>query len=193
MPISRPLCRAPRLGAALAAAGLLAVAFTGCTPGAALISTPTPTVASPVFASDEEALAAAVAAYEAYAAASQQITDEGGEGPDRIDPFVTPSFAETVHAEFADFREAGNHYRGTITADTESLVEWYQSGNSASASIYLCRDVSRVRVFDPEDKDITPPDRQERVPTQVFVLSKTDSPTTLLVDGIEKWSGDNFC
>ncbi len=97
MPISRLKRRAPRrLGAALAAVGALALVLTGCVGSPAPTQSPTPTEAAPIFASDEEALAAAVEAYEAL---SQQrrtkITDDGGAEPERIDPFVTDRLCAT--------------------------------------------------------------------------------------------------
>ncbi|WP_344296702.1 hypothetical protein [Agromyces neolithicus] len=194
MPISPPKRRAPRrLGAALAAAGTLALVLTGCVGTPEPTSTPTPTEEAPIFASDEEALAAAVKAYELYAAASQQITDDGGTEPERIDPFVTPSFAVALHEEFAAFQESGVHSQGKITADHESLVEWSQEGGAVSASIYLCRDVSEVRAIGPDGVDVTPEDRADRVPSQAFFVSDAKRASTLLVDRIETWTGDDFC
>ena len=194
MPTSRLTRRAPRrIGAALAAIGALALVLMGCVGSPTPTQSPTPTEAVPIFASDEEALAAALKAYELYAAASQEITDDGGAEPERIDPFVTEAFAETLYEEFAVFRESGTRYEGTITSDRESLVEWDQTGDLATASMYLCRDVSGVRVFDVDGVDVTPANRDERVPTHLFLVSAFNNPTTLLVDGIEKWSGDDFC
>ncbi len=88
MPTSR-LKRRPsrRLGAALAAAGALALVLTGCVGGATPTSSPTPTEAAPIFASDEEALAAAVSAYELYLMASAEDHKDGGRAsPERIEP-----------------------------------------------------------------------------------------------------------
>ena len=60
MPISRPKRRPLRRpGAALVAAGALALMLTGCVGAPGATPTPTPTEAAPIFASDEEALAAA--------------------------------------------------------------------------------------------------------------------------------------
>ena len=86
MPISRPKRRAPRrLGAALAAAGALALVLTGCVGSPAPTPSPTPTEAAPIFASDEEALAAAVKAYELYTrSVASQVTDDGGVEPERV-------------------------------------------------------------------------------------------------------------
>ena len=66
-----------------------ALVLTGCTappPHTVAVSSPT---ATPVFASDEEALAAAVEAYEKYLAVSDQIAQEGGAGADSFADVVT--------------------------------------------------------------------------------------------------------
>ena len=60
----------------------LAACSTGGTP---LPPAPSPSV-TPVFASDEEALAAAKDAYTAYLKVSDQILVDGGANPDRIAP-----------------------------------------------------------------------------------------------------------
>ena len=74
MPDARPRRLTPRVAALLGSAGVLALALSGC----AGAPTPTPTPpssasAAPIFASDEEALAAAEAAYERYRATSVAI------------------------------------------------------------------------------------------------------------------------
>ena len=69
MPDARPRRLTPRVAAMLGSAGVLAVALSGCAGAPAASSTPPPTAsasAAPIFASDEEALAAAEAAYEGY-------------------------------------------------------------------------------------------------------------------------------
>jgi hypothetical protein len=191
MSISRPIATAL---AAAGLAGVLVFGLSACSPEPAPKPSPTPSAsAEPIFASDEEALAAAVKAYEAYAEVSDAITADGGDRPERIDPFVTPEFAKAAHDEFAAFEAAGVSSKGAISIDTVSLVQHSERDEVAKVSIYLCRDVSETALLGPDSQDITPTDRQERVPSKAdFVSSETGSPE-LRVDGIEKWSGDNFC
>ena len=72
-----PLIRTARgrVAASAAAGVLVALLLGGCTGTPAPTASPTPSAsaAEPVFASDEEALAAAVEAYEKYRAASALI------------------------------------------------------------------------------------------------------------------------
>jgi hypothetical protein len=178
-----------------AAATALACLLSGCSADADPSPTadPTATEAAPIFASDEEALAAAVAAYEAYAAASNAVATDGGSNPERIAPFVTDAFYLSADEEFAALREVEGRLEGTITYDTTSVIERSQTGQLARLSIYLCRDVSQVRAISADGTDVTPADRPERVPSVADFISSQGDPSVLLVNGIEQWSGDDFC
>jgi hypothetical protein len=184
-----------RAGAAAVAAASVALLLGGCVgvPGA----TPTPTAApspspEPTFASDEEALAAAEAAYEEFEAMSLQIASESGAYPERVEALVTPDYAAELHPEFAKYAELGIRAAGDVSLDTFSLVEHSQSTEGTEVAIYVCRDVSGVRVLDSTGSDVTPADRDDRTPLVASLLA-ADSNRTLLVDGVELWSGDDFC
>ena len=60
-----------------------ALLLSGCLPQQPTATPPPEATAAPIFASDEEALAAATAAYAAYLAMSDQILKDGGKDPDR--------------------------------------------------------------------------------------------------------------
>ncbi|WP_136709496.1 hypothetical protein [Agromyces sp. H66] len=183
-----------RHGVAIAAAGMFALTLSGCT--GAPESTPTPSApasADPVFASDEEALAAAVAAYEEYRAASAAVSMDGGADADRVLPYVSERFAPQVLEEFSALQTAGLRLVGSISVDTTSLAGWSALDGSAEVSIYLCRDVSGARAVNVNGDDVTPDDRDDRVPLQAHLISDTSDPRLLVVDGVEQWSGDDFC
>ena len=195
MSLSRLMRRSrPRVGAALAAAGALALLLSGCT-GDAPAPSPSPSAdaAEPIFASDEEALAAAVKAYELYREASAEISARGGEDAESIRPFVTPNHAETMLNEFAALQEAGLRLVGTTSMGTSSLAEVSQTEGVAEVSIYLCRDVGEARVFDAESVDVTPVDRDDRTPLQAFLMSAEKGSPVLVVDEVIVWSGADFC
>jgi len=186
----------PRVSALAAAglAGVLVLALSACTPEPEPEPTPTATAsAAPIFASDEEALAAAVKAYEAYSKASAEVAARGGEGADSIDPFVSARFRDSVHDEMAALAESGGRLKGQLSIDTTSLVSLEEDGDAVSVSIYLCRDVSDVRAISSDGTDVTPAERQVRIPTQAFFVSVPNEPAHLVIDGIDKWSGDDFC
>lgn len=195
MPISRPRRSAPRrLAAAVATAGALALALSGC------VGAPAPTAttsasssAEPIFASDEEALVAAEAAYEAYRAASAQITADGGADPNRIDSTVTPDYAASLHDEFETIDELGLRMVGSSRVEQVKLADAAYEDAPAEVSIYLCRDVTEVRIIGPDGADVTPADRDNRTPIQAFLVSAADDERRLVVDKVELWSGNNFC
>ncbi|WP_438853848.1 hypothetical protein [Agromyces sp. M3QZ16-3] len=176
---------------------LVALALTGAVLGLAACAAPTPSATPsqpatdaaevPLFASDEEALAAAVEAYEAYLAVSDSITSDLGVDSTRIREVATPEFADFSEDDFAAFRDAGLRTEGSSTVDSPKLA----TSSSNRVTFYACQDVSAVRLFNGSDEDVTPADRETRVALVInAVASHGDA---LLIDGNEVWSGDNFC
>ncbi|MGW9629121.1 hypothetical protein ACWGST_00285 [Agromyces sp. NPDC055520] len=196
LPRLAPRRQRDRLGIALAAAGAIALLMSGCT-GADPAPSPSPSpsadAAGPIFASDEEALAAAVEAYEAYREVSDTILIQGGEEADRIDTVVTTEFAPKLHEEYAAIEDLGLSSSGPSSFDTTSLVEWRTVDGVAEVSIYLCRDVSGSRVIDANGTDVTPAQRPDRIASQAFMVSAPGEPALLIVSGVNAWSGDDFC
>lgn len=194
MPDARPRRLTPRVSAMLGSAGVLALVMSGCSGAPAPVPGPPASAsAAPIFASDEEALAAAEAAYERYSAASAMISADGGVEPERIDSTVTSEYAQTLHAEFSALANAELRITGRTKNDSISLAEWSAVGPSALVTIYLCRDVTDVRVIDSVGADVTPADRESRIPSQAFLVSASESPSSLIVDGVERWPGVDFC
>lgn len=184
----------PRLGGAVAIAALVVGLLSGCLGSPAPTASPTPSAAAdPVFASDEEALAAAVAAYEAYRAASAEISMDGGTDANRIRRYVSERFASTVLDEFAALKAEGLRMLGTTAIDTTSLASWSSIDGTTEVSIYLCRDVSGARAVNASGEDVTPDGRDDRVPLQAHLVSDDEDPHVLVVDGVEQWPGDDFC
>jgi hypothetical protein len=183
-----------RIGAAVAVAGVMALALSGCVGAPA--PTPTPTVspsAEPIFASDEEALAAAEAAYAAYLRKADEIGSRGGTNPDDIRDVVAPAYASELIASFDRLGERGLHTVGATSFDGARLADYSLDSPSAEVTIYVCLDVSGVRVVGGDGADVTPIDRILRAPLQAHFVSSSDSPMTLLPSGSEAWTGDDFC
>jgi hypothetical protein len=185
---------ARRSVAALAAAGVLAVVLVGCTGTPAPSPTPAPSTsaAAPIFASDEEALAAAEEAYQMFEAVSHQIATDGGEGPQRVESIATSRFLPHLLDEFDQYREHGLRIEGESSVDSIRLAEHTEGPDGAHVSIYLCQDVSSVRVLDAAGTDVTPTDRPNRTPLIAFLIAASPE-NQLLVDNVELWSGDDFC
>lgn len=153
---------------ALAAVAVLGLA--GCVGGEPLPTLPPTPTATPLFASEEEALAAAEDAYEAYLEMSNLISSEGGADPERI---ATVAVDEIYASSLEGF-------------ETLRQNEWRSDGESVLASIdlqfadldansgedivaaYVCVDYSRVDVLDRDGASVVSPERPDVQAFEVF-------------------------
>lgn len=195
MPISHPrLAARGRVGAVAGVAGAIALLLTGCVGASEPTPTPTPTdvTIAPIFATDEEALAAAVSAYEAYLQVSADIGEDGGQDSDRVLDVVTSEYADEVVADFDAMAAQGLRVTGSNTIDTTSIVSSYQHDGTVNVVIYGCVGVGTTRVLDEDGTDLTPAERDERVPL-VLSFESTGSMSRLVLSGSDAWTGDDFC
>ncbi|MBX3309754.1 MAG: hypothetical protein KF739_04880 [Cryobacterium sp.] len=184
----------PRPAATFAAGLAVVLLLAGCVPPDPIITPEPGPGATPVFASDEEALAAATDAYAKYLKVSDEISADGGSAPERLAPLVTPKQLVTETDAFADLSKSGSTTKGVSAFEVFQLQRYEDLGDgSASVSIYVCLDVGNVRVIDKSGVDVTPSNRVDRVPLEVDFLVKSDRPGTLLVDRSEAWTGQDFC
>ncbi|MDQ1527959.1 MAG: hypothetical protein QOG18_2572, partial [Microbacteriaceae bacterium] len=109
----------------------------------------------PVFESDAAALAAATKAYAAYLAMSDTISQEGGANPERLASLVTPDILKEQVDQFHQLQARGFVAHGSSEFDTVSLQHLTSSvGGEEEIYLYLCLDVSKVRVLDSARKDV---------------------------------------
>ena len=179
----------------LAIATLIACSVAGCLP---LDPAPLPTIAptgTPLFSSDEEALAAAAEAYGAYLAVSDQIAQEGGANPDRLAAVVGPELAAIEKAGYSELQNAGlrtvgstNFFGATLQRfDTES-----PDGRDVVA-VYLCSDVSGVDVLDAAGNSVVSPNRPALTPFEVAFDLAGGGVMTLVVSRKEPWPESGVC
>ena len=186
--------RTPRRVVALLLAGATLASLAACAPAApAATNAPTDSpdaTEAPIFASDEEALAAAVAAYERYLDAEQRIVESAHVEVDSIAGTTTPAFADELIAQYETLRESSLRLSGRGQIDSERIAEFGVGESGFYATMYACSDVSGVQVMNSSGDDVTP-ERAERVP--VVIEFEGTAKDTLLVAGSSKWSGDDFC
>lgn len=155
---------------------------------------PSPT-AEPIFASDEEALAAAEEAYAAYLAVSDQILSEGGANPERLREVATESVYQYELTGFENYQSANKHSVGSTLFDTVSLQSVDLSGYSVSGAviIYACEDYSQTDVLDAQGISLVAEERKTRWPVTVAFDLTGSSTSPLIVSLIEDWTGEDFC
>jgi len=180
-----------RLAATLALASALLLA--GCTSdGPIVLPGPAPTTA-PVFATDEDALAAAEVAYGEYLKASDAITAKNGADPNTIGEYVDSDYLPEVLDVFEGYRADGLTTRGSIAYDSLELQQHNDTlTGPVIVAFYVCLDVTEARLFDSKGNDVTPPGRDDRVPLEVTMQSD-ERTSELLLKSSEVWTGADFC
>lgn len=177
------------LRSAVAVLAVLLVA--GCVPGEPVITPEPDPGVTPVFASDEEALAAATEAYARYLEVSDQITAEGGANPERLEPYVTPEQWAEELAGMKEWSDSGNMSVGASTFDRVTLQQYTSDPDLYQLTVYLCVDVSAVKVLDSTGSDVTRDDRINRYPLEVGF--EASAPDDVLIARSEVWLDASYC
>ncbi len=168
--------------ATLTAIAALAIALTGCaqTPVERMhLPHPTPTAA---FASEEEALAAAVETYGRYVLVGDEVGRNGGEGAERMAEVVTGDFLDGAIEGFAKWVDKGWHQVGERTF--RDVVLQQASVSRGEVVVYLCDDVSAIDVVDRLGVSVVSPDRPDTNHMQVEFGTVDGS---LRLTGRQRW------
>lgn len=144
----------------------------------------TPT-AEPVFASDEEALAAAKDAYRKYLAVLDAILAEGGVNGERL---LDVASSDVLAQEEPGFRDLqSRHLRGSgSTATTVTL----QSADLMAGEVvaYACDDISSTDILDADGNSVVGGPRTTRFAYEVAMGGRP-----LIVQSRLPWSGSGVC
>jgi hypothetical protein len=156
------------VGAAAVVLGMLALS--GCGGGDPLPTLPPTPSTTPVFASEEEALAAAEDAYAAYLEMSNLISSEGGVNPERIEPYAVRTLLESALSGFETLREKNWHTTGTTTIHS-SMLQYADlnavEGESVVAA-YICEDYAALDVVDESGTSVVSSERPDLQAFEVF-------------------------
>lgn len=177
-----------RLTVALAPLAVLAM-LSGCVTSEPMPDPPPTPDVQPVFASDEEALAAAEEAYRAYSSAADAILADSGDGADRLEGLATRELIEEQSAGFALFRDKGWRAVGTTKLENFTLQQ-VVAGSPTTVIIYVCSDVSDVDVVDAAGRSQVAPSRPART---AFEARLTHDGQKLLVAADDPWTGGGVC
>lgn len=147
---------------ALALPLLLVLTLAGCG------SPPLPrALGSPsVFASADEALAAAIAAYDRALVVSDAVGQAGGEGAERFRDVAVGQYLEGSIAGFGSWADDGFSQIGFSRFRDVQLMR-LKAGPRGAVVVELCHDVTQVDVVDKDGRSIVPPDRDDTLHLEV--------------------------
>ncbi|MGK9147691.1 hypothetical protein KXS11_08715 [Plantibacter flavus] len=183
-----------RWSRATAPLALSLFALTACTGGEITPPTPTSTT-EPVFANEEEALAATVATYQAYLDVANQILHDGGSNPERIDAVVSAEVADIERESFARMLDRGFHTVGDIVLSEPKLREYYKHPDALGvvAQMFACEVISGVDVQTADGISQVPEGRPEAVGFNVSIGLTSSAPQAFTITAKEAEEGDSSC
>jgi hypothetical protein len=156
-----------RTHAPLALLVALTLALTGCggvdKRGHKSDAAHSPTAA---FASEEEALAAAVDVYDRLTVLGDEIARAGGEGAERLEEVATGEFLAGSVEGFNEYPDRGVHQIG-YTTYRDPVLQQYGPGPESAVIIYICEDVSNLMIVDESGTSVVAADRPDSFYLQV--------------------------
>lgn len=172
----------------LVSAVAVAVLLVGCVPKTEVVNpAPQPSV-TPPFASDEEALAAAVEAYARYLKVTDEILQGGGRDPSLASTVMTGEFLELSLDSFKDAQDDGWYTTGYATFDQPRLQQYDQySDGTGIVLIYVCEDISGVIIYSHGAAQVSDPETSKRS-TYLITFDMAGRTGSLLVSNVELWS-----
>jgi hypothetical protein len=147
-----------------------------------------------LFASDEEALAAAEEAYREYQHVSDAILIDGGADPERLLEVATQAQYEYEKAGYDKILAANERGVGASKFDSMKL---YKTDEDSAAShspvlaVTVCDDYSDVEILDKAGNSVVSPDRPDRFP-RIASFVQTEN-AKLQVASVTEWGGETFC
>ena len=190
--------RSARLAALLAVTALAAGTLTACVPepdpdpAPRWTASASPEVAEPLFASDEEALAAAEAAYAEYQRLVDVASTSGGVETAGLDVVSDGAALERALADAEDFREAQIHSTGATSFTVHKAQSLkYESSEGTELRIYVCDDVSAAGLWASNGDSLVDQEGSPLIPFEITVAFVARKGLVL----VEKnyWKGTDFC
>lgn len=174
----------PRIsGAALA----VALVLSGCVPTTSPASPAPRPSATPIFATEAEALTAATEAYAAYVRVSDEIFIDGGINADRLKTVAAGKQLKINMEGFAQARAKNYRSSGGTTFDRVTLQSFAPSQKDTFVQIYVCDDVTLVNVFNSSGESVVSASRPDRAGYQVTFSYSKKSTHHLLLSDKESW------
>ncbi len=164
----------------------------GCVPSEPNVTPVPEPSATPIFASDEEALAAATDAYAKYLEVSDAIFANGGEGADALSEVLAGDQLQIENDGFVQVQTNGWHSIGSTKFDQVVLQQFDPTSNGASIVVaYLCEDISGTQVLNATGESVRAEGLRERSLYEVTFDASPEA-SSLLVSDKDIW-GSGKC
>jgi hypothetical protein len=174
-----------RTHAPLALLVALTLALTGCggadKRGHKSDAAHSPTAA---FASEEEALAAAVAVFDRLTVLGDEIARAGGEDAERLEEVATGEILAGSVEGFNNYPDRGVHQVG-YSSYRDPKLQQYSTGPAAAVLMYVCLDLSQVDIVDEAGQSTVATDRPDTL--YLLVTFDFDADENLKVSKWERW------
>ncbi|WP_066593926.1 hypothetical protein [Cryobacterium arcticum] len=177
-----------------ACVGSLLLGAAGCTAPSTPTPTSNPPTVAPIFASDEEALAAATEAYTNYVETADLIITEGGIDPERIVQYTSGDLAETEMQSYRSLQQQGLHGTGKSAYSNFAVQAFTPDAPDGEGILtaYVCSDVSGTDIVDAEGRSTLAAERHPRTPF-LIVFDLNSEGNRLLVSAANVWDGAGVC
>lgn len=179
-----------RLAPAVLALVLLVGGVVGCAESTRLPPPEPPAAGEPLFSSDEEALAAATAAYEEYLAAVDAALAEPGAANGDLELIAEGEALEEALASILTFAERGWRFEGSRRVTEARLQQVVPGHKSAFVAIYVCESVAEVDVVNSQGESVVEPTRPDLTAFEIGVEAR-DSEAFVVERAL--WSDLQFC
>ncbi len=169
---------------------VLALALVGCTESTRLPPPEPPAANEPLFASDEEALAAATAAYEEYLAVVDAALADPSATADSLGAVAAGDALREVQNSVSTFADRGWRFDGTRLLTDVELQQAVHNEERVLVVMYVCESVSGVDVLDEQGVSVVEATRPDL--TAFEVALEISSARAHVVERV-LWSDQRFC
>lgn len=185
-------CMTRRLTLAVLPLALLVASLAACAESARIPPPENSSAVEPLFASDEEALAAATEAYEEFLRVSGEILQDGGANPERLSPLVSAEVFASELEGFELFQASGYRATGSSTLQN-TVLQQHRPGAAGQAEVqmYSCVFVGDVDVVDVNNQSVIDPNRPVLVEYEATFLSSAEGILRLEEETV--WNGGGVC
>lgn len=160
-------------------------ALAGCVP-----ADPSPTPTPTVFASEEEAFAAAEATYRAYVDALNQVDLSDPSTFEEVYRWTTGDANAGARQLFSEMNAEGLSVSGSSMIELLSPIDF--DAGSSTVELTVCLDVREVSVTDETGASIVDPDRTD-VQSLSVVVAQAPTETGLAVAEVQGREGEPLC